>query len=208
MTGNVRRCSASAVLACGAAVAVAGIMGAPMARADGTSDLSSVDVLVPSLGAESAEVPPIVTAYPLDLLDDASKNLTDASAVLGPSPSDIPGLLLQTDAQGHALNVLTGLISAETSLDSYDSGAFADVLTPWFSAIDQGWDSATAAVLSADTAAENAFNAGSSVDAAALGVLSADFMLLGDMVNSLPIEFTAGLIDPSAFTDLVTSFGL
>jgi hypothetical protein len=189
-------------------VAVAAIMGAPIARADGTSGLSSIDVLVPYLGAESAEVPPVSIANPLELLDDASKNLTDASAVLGPSPSDIPGLLLQTDAQGHALNVLTGLISAESLLDSYDSGAFADVLAPWFNAIDQGWDSATAALLSADTAAENAFSAGSSVDAAALDVLSADLMLLGDMANALPIEFTAGLIDPSVFTDLFTSFGL
>ena len=41
-----------------------------------------------------------------------------------------------------------------------------------------------------------------------LDVLSADLMLLGDMANALPIEFTAGLIDPSVFTDLFTSFGL
>jgi hypothetical protein len=177
--------------------AVLGAGGAPVARADGTAGVVA-----------DLTVPPIVTTYPLELLEDASKNLTDASALLGPSPSDIPGLLLQTDAQGHALNALTGLISAETSLDSYDNGAFADVLTPWFSTVDQGWDSATAALLSADTAVENAVSAGSSVETAVLGVFGADFMLLGDMANSLPIEFTAGLIDPSAFTDLVTSFGL
>jgi hypothetical protein len=179
------------------AAAVLGAGGAAVARADGTATVVA-----------DLTVPPIVTTYPLELLVDASKNLTDASALLGPSPSDIPGLLLQTDAQGHALNVLTGLIGAETSLDSYNNGAFADVLTPWFNTVDQGWDSATAALLSADTAVENAVSAGSSVETAVLGVFGADFMLLGDMANSLPIEFTAGLIAPSAFTDLVTSFGL
>jgi hypothetical protein len=195
MGGNVVRWTAGVGLAGIAAVIGAG--GTPPARADGATG-----------AVADLTVPPIVTAYPPELLEDASKNLTDASALLGPSPSDVPGLLLQTDAQGHALNVLTGLISAEGSLDSYDNGAFADVLTPWFNAVDQGWDSATAALLSADTAAENAFSAGSSVDAAVLEVFSADFMLLGDMANSLPIEFTAGLIDPLSFTDLVTSFAL
>jgi hypothetical protein len=195
MGGNVVRWTAGVGLAGVAAMIAAG--GTPAARADGTAG-----------AVADLTAPPIVTAYPLELLEDASKNLTDASALLGPSPSDVPGLLLQTDAQGHALNVLTGLIGAETSLDSYDNGAFADVLTPWFNAVDQGWDSATAALLSADTAAENAFSAGSSVDPDLLGVFSADLMLLGDMANSLPIEFTAGLIDPSSFTDLVTSFGL
>lgn len=192
---NVIRWTAGVGLASVAAVIGAG--GTPAARADGTAGVVA-----------DLTVAPIVTTSPLELLEDAADNLTNASALLGPSPSDIPGLLLQTDAQGHALNVLTGLISAEASLDSYDNGAFAEVLTPWFNAVDQGWDSATAALLSADTAAENAFSAGSNVDAAVLGVFSADFALLGDMANSLPIEFTAGIIDPALFTDLVTSVGL
>ena len=178
------------------AAAMIGMGGPPAAHADGTAG-----------AVADSTVAPIVTTYPLELLGDASKNLTDASASLGPSPSDIPGLILQTDAQGHALNVLNGLIGAETSLDSYDNGAFADVLTTSFNAVDQGWDSATAALLSADTTAENAFSAGSSVDAALLGVFSADFMLLGDMANSFPIEFAAGLIAPSSLADLITSFG-
>jgi hypothetical protein len=184
-------------LACGAAAAVAGIMGAPMARADGTSGLSSFDVLVPSLGAESA-VAPIITIYPQELLNDAANNLDSANEVLSAGPSDISGMLLQPDAQSNALSEIAFLSTAESSLSSYDNGAFADLLNPWFNSVDQGWDQATEALLSADKAVETAVAAGSGVDAAVLGVFGADFQLIGDMVNSLPIDFASEF----------TSFGL
>jgi hypothetical protein len=152
-------------------------------------------------------VPPIVTGYPLELLQDASANLSDANLVLSTGPSDIPGMMLQPDAQNTALSEVASLYTAESSLASYDNGAFADLLNPWFNAVDQGWDQGTEALLNADQAVETAVTAGSGVDAAVLGVFAADFQLAGDMLNDLPIEFTAGVTDPSIFTDLVTAVG-
>ena len=78
MGGNVIKWTAGVGLAGVAAMIGAG--GIPAARADGTAG-----------AVADLTVPPIVTTYPLELLQDASKNLTDASALLGPSPSDIPG---------------------------------------------------------------------------------------------------------------------
>jgi hypothetical protein len=191
MIGDVRRCSASVGLAGGVAAAVAGIVGAPMAHADGTSDLSSIDVLVPSLGAESDAVTPIITTYPQELLNDAANNLGSANELLSAGPSDIPGMMQQLDAQNIALSEVVSLSTEESSLSSYDNGAFADLLNPWFNSVDQGFDQATAALLSADKAVETAAAAGSGVDAAVLGVFGADFQLAGEMFNALPIDLAA-----------------
>jgi hypothetical protein len=191
MTGSVRRCSASAVLAGGAVLAVAGIMGAPMGRADGTSGLSSIDVLVPYLAAESDAVPPIITTYPQELLNDAANDLVSANEVLSAGPSDIPGMMQQLDAQNIALSEIASLSTEESSLSSYDNGAFADLLNPWFNSVDQGFDQASEALLSADKAVETAAAAGSGVDAAVLGVFGADFQLAGEMFNALPIDLAS-----------------
>ncbi|HEY1842618.1 MAG TPA: hypothetical protein VGG53_20825 [Mycobacterium sp.] len=158
-------------------------------------------------------VPAIVTTSPLELLNDAATNLTDANQVLSLVPSDIPGIMEQPDIQNIALDEIASLDTAQSSLSSFDNGALTDLLNPWFNAVDQGWDQGTEALLNADQALETAVTAGSGVDAAVLGVFGADFQVLGDIVNSLPIEFASGFIptdvvDPSVFTDFLTSFGL
>lgn len=211
MKSSVRRWVAGVSLAGGASLSAAliGTIGTAFAHADSLpSDIggSAAGVGAVSDLAPSA-VPPIVTGYPLELLQDASANLSDANLVLSTGPSDIPGMMLQPDAQNTALSEVASLYTAESSLASYDNGAFADLLNPWFNAVDQGWDQGTEALLNADQAVETAVTAGSGVDAAVLGVFAADFQLAGDMLNDLPIEFTAGVTDPSIFTDLVTAVG-
>jgi hypothetical protein len=189
------------------AAALTGAAGAEIAHADG---------IFPDIGGSTAgaasdlatnTVPAIVTADPLELLKDASANLTEANHVLSTGTSDIPGVMQQPDAQNIALSELASLYTAESSLSSYDNGAFADSLNPWFNLVDQGWNQGTEALFNADQAVETAVTAGSGVDAAVLGVFAADFQLAADMFNSLPIEFAAGFTDPSIFTDLVTGVG-
>ncbi len=156
-----------------------------------------------AVGAASDTVPPIVASYPLDLLDDASANLTEANQVVSGPVSDVAGMTQQTAAQNIALNEIASLYTAESSLSSYDNGAFADLLNPWFTAVDQAWDQGTEALLSADQAVAAAVAAGSGVDTAVFAVFGADFQLAGDMLNSFPIELIAGFIDPADLAGVV-----
>jgi hypothetical protein len=173
---------------------IVGILCGPAAHADGW------DVGVDDVAASA--VLPIITSYPLELLSDASTNLMDANQVLTAGSTDIPGLILQPDIQDHALNIVTSLSNAETSLSSYDNGAFADLLNPWFNSVDQGLYQGTEALLDADKAVEAAITADSGVNEAVLGVLESDLQLGGDLFNALPIEFVDGFIDPSIFANI------
>jgi hypothetical protein len=156
----------------------------------GTLDLAGLD---PGLAASAAAVPPIVTSYPFELLKDAGDNLNAATQALDavPPADVINALAPQLDLQSTALQALGEVTSAETAISTFDNGALADVATPWFNLVDQGWAQGTEALLNADTALEAALSGGSGLPAAELGVLAADLGVLGDVTNSLGIEFTS-----------------
>ncbi len=150
-------------------------------------------------GSTTDTVPPIIPSYPLELLHDASGSLTEANQVLSGAAADVAGMTQQTAAQNIALDEIASLYTAESSLLSYDNGAFADLLNPWLATVDQGWAQGTEALLSADQAVAAAVTAGSGVETAVFGVFGADFQLAGDMLNDVPIDIVAGFVDPAAF---------
>lgn len=154
----------------------------------GTLDLAGLD---PGLAA--AAVTPIVTSYPFELLKDAGDNLTAATQALDAVPADdVVNLLTpQLDLQSTALQALGELTSTETTISAYDNGALADIVTPWFTFVDQGWAQGTETLLNADTALDAALTGGSGVEAAELTVIGADFGVFGDLTNSLGIELSS-----------------
>ncbi len=156
----------------------------------GTLDFTSLD---PGLAGAAAS--PIVTSYPFELLKDAGDNLTSATQALDAvPPADVVNELTpQLDLQSTALQALGELTTAETAISAYDNGALADIATPWFNVVDQGWVQGTESLLNADTALEAALAGGSGVEAAELTVIGADFGVLGDLFNSLGIAFTSTL---------------
>lgn len=170
-------------------------------------------------------------------LADAATNFTDADQVLSQLPSADLGQSLATQASQQALaeNAIASLGTAESSLSAYDNGALSDLLTPWFTDVNQGWYQSSEALLNAEQALETAATSGSGVDSTAqLAVVGADFQIVSDMSHSLPIDFlstltpadasslvdpasaadiAAGLdpsmaTDPGIFADLLTSIGL
>lgn len=152
----------------------------------GTLDLASI---APELAATAAAG----TSDPATLLNDAADNLTAGTQALDAVPAnDVVNLLTpQLDLQGTALQALGELTSAETAISGYHDGALADLVTPWFNAVDQGWVQGTETLLTADQALEAALIDGSGVQAAELTTIAADFGVLGDLTNSLGIEFTS-----------------
>jgi hypothetical protein len=156
----------------------------------GTLDFASID---PGLAAEA--VPPIVTSYPFELLNDASSDFTQATAVLdGIPPADVVSVLTpQLAIQDTSLQALSTLDSAQNTIDAYDNGALADLATPWFNSVDGGWAQSAEALLNADQALDAALTAGSGVQAAELTVLAADLGIFGDIANSVGIGFAAAL---------------
>jgi hypothetical protein len=182
----------------------------PSSAASAATLIDDIGVYIGGSGGAAAEstsgaVSPIVTAYPLELLHDASANLTEANQVLSGAASEVAGMTQQTAAQNIALAEIASLYTAESSLSSYDNGAFADLLNPWFNVVDQGWNQGTEALLSADQAVAAAVTAGSGVESAVFAVFAPDFQLAGDMLNSFPIELLAGFTDPAALADLFLS---
>lgn len=193
MSGNRQRRFGVMSAATAAALIATGSASAALA------DTASIGTGGVTAGSAIDTAPPIITGYPLELLHDASGNLTEANQVLSGAAADVAGMTQQTAAQNIALDEIASLYTAESSLSSYDNGAFADLLNPWLATVDQGWAQGTEALLSADQAVAAAVTAGTGVETAVFGVFGADFQLAGDMLNDIPIEFVAGFVDPAAF---------
>jgi hypothetical protein len=171
-----------------------------------------------------------------DLLSDATTNYTDANQVLAEFPASslgeyAPALASATEFDDNMLQGIANLGSAETALSGYGNGVLSEFLTPVFTNIDQSWDQASEAALAADQAAEGVIGTGSTADiAAALLAISGpeyealepaiqaefidlgahfltggDFTSFGDLGAAVdPVS----AIDPSMFTDLLSSIGL
>jgi hypothetical protein len=133
---------------------------------------------------------------PADLLADAQTEFVDANQVLNEIPSnDIPSLVLnQFQDQDTALVSLSTLGLAETSISSYDNGALSDVVSPYFTNLDQNWYQAGEAVLNADTALDAAIVSGAGLNAAELGAIVPDLQVISDVFSSGAIEQAAGLL--------------
>ncbi|MFZ1165126.1 hypothetical protein, partial [Mycobacterium sp.] len=239
---SVRQWATGVGLAGGIAVAAAIIAtaGAPVIRADTVDDLigsadwnvtgaSTIALFDPNIGTDGAASSSAVTD-PAGLLSEAATNLTGANQLLNDIPSgEFAPVATQMMLQDTVLQDLGFLESAESSLSSLDNGALSDLLNPWFTSVDQGWEQASEAMLNVDQALETAVATGSATDesTALLGLLTPDLEILGPGVNSFLIIFAdlvtgadpisaadfasildpAAVLDPSMFTDLVSSIG-
>jgi hypothetical protein len=154
---------------------------------DTASAGAAVDVATSTSAVAAADL------GPADLLGEASTNLTDASQVLSGVPaSDAVDLLsTQLNLQDAALQVVGNLDTAQGVIDSYDNGALAELVTPFFNSMDQGWVSVTETLLNADQAFDVALVGGTGVEAAELAVITADLGLAGDALNSFATDFAS-----------------
>jgi hypothetical protein len=168
--------------------------------AGGATLLAAFDPSIAAVGAASAAadlttdaVQPIVTSYPFELLNDAATNLTDANQVLASLPAgDAVDLLpTQLNLQDAALEAIANLDTAQSAIASYDNSVLADLVTPLFNSMDQGWASASEAVLTADQALDVALVGGTGVEAAELTVIAADFGIAGDAFSSLGTDLAS-----------------
>ena len=154
-----------------------------------------------SAAANGASIP---AATPAELLSDASTNYTDANQLLSAIPSgpDYSANIATTiDVQDKLLQGIANVGSAESALSSYDNGALSDLLNPWFTSVDQGWDQVSEAALSSDQALESAVSTGSatSIETALAGTLGPVYEALGPAFQSDFVDIAAHLltgIDP------------
>jgi len=189
----------------------------------GDSILAAFD---PNIGTDAAaSAATAAVTDPATLLSEATTNYTDANQLLGDIPSgDFASVTSTIDTQDTLLQTLGFVDSAESSLSSYDGGALADLLNPWFSIVDQGWYSASEAALNADQALETAVASGSATaeSTALLGLITPSFDALAPDLNSVTIiladlltgndpisaggDLASGL-DTSIFADVLSSIG-
>jgi len=158
------------------------------------------------------------------LLTEAATNYTDSNQLLGELPSSAsayaPAIATQIQFQDSVLQDIANVGSAQSALSSYDNGVLADFVNPLFTSVDQGWEHASAAALSADKAVESAITTGSSTEIASafLGIAGPEYQALGPDVQSAFIDlaahfltggdFTSAAADPASFADVLSSFGL
>jgi hypothetical protein len=171
-------------------------------------------------GAASAAA----TTDPSGLLTEAATNYTDSNQLLGELPSSAsayaPAIATQIQFQDSVLQDIANVGSAQSALSSYDNGVLADFVNPLFTSVDQGWEHASAAALSADKAVESAITTGSSTEIASafLGIAGPEYQALGPDVQSAFIDlaahfltggdFTSAAADPASFADVLSSLGL
>jgi hypothetical protein len=121
------------------------------------------------------------------------------------------------------LQDIAQLGTSESALSSFDNGALAELLTPLFNSVNQGWDQTSEAVLAADQALQTAAATGSdtTIDSAIYGLLgaqlespllSSDLIELGAHFLTWIDPFSAGLdtasaIDPGIVADVLSSIG-
>lgn len=155
----------------------------------------------PSIGITDAASAAATGADSADLLSEATTNLTDANQLLG--QLDVSGVNevafpefvnAATLSQDLALQQISSLSSAESTISSYDGGVLSSLVTRLFTDVDQQWYQASEAVLAADQGLEAAVGSDSGLDAAQFASLIADVHFLGDAFHSLPIEFAASLM--------------
>jgi hypothetical protein len=170
--------------------------------AGGATLLADFDPSIGALGAASAAselstnaVQPIVTSYPFELLNDAASNLADADQVLTSVPAgDVTDLLApQLNFQSDALQAVGDLANAQTAIEAYDNGVLADLATPFFNGLDQGFASTTESLLNADQALDVALVGGTGVEAAELTVIAADFGVAGDAFSAFATDLASML---------------
>jgi hypothetical protein len=188
-------------------------------------------ITVPTDVAASADsaatLPSVVTGTtPADLLSDATTNYTDANQFLGEIPSgEFASASSAIFNQGVDIQDIASLGISENALSSYDNGVLADFLTPLFSSVNQGWDQASEAALTADQALETAVAGGSVTDitSALTGLIEPSYQAFGPDVTSNLIDlgahfltgvdpFTAGIdsvsaVDPGIIADALSSIG-
>ncbi|WP_343708593.1 hypothetical protein [Mycobacterium sp.] len=147
-------------------------------------------------------------AYPasVDLLSQASTNLTEADSVITATPDVSPAVILNLSGvvdgafgagfgQGIAEKAVEQLQSAEAVVSAHDGSLSSQVGQLFFDPLNQDWDTTSAALLHADQAYEAALASGSGLDAADSSLFTADFQALGDLVNTIPILDVANLIN-------------
>lgn len=185
------------------------------------------DIVTPWSGGPSLSATAAAVTNPSALLSDATTNYTDANQLLGEIPSgqfaSVSSTISQQDID---IQDIASLGTSENALSTYDNGVLADLLSPVFSSVNQGWDQASEAALTADQALETAVSGGSAPDisTALLGLIGPAWQALGPDLDSNLIDLGAHLltgvdpsaagldagsvIDPNIFTDLLTSIGL
>jgi hypothetical protein len=183
------------------------------------------DIVTPQSGDNFLSAASAAETSPANFLSDATANLTDATQVLTALPTvgdaSTAGLLTQ---QTLDLQDIAQLGTSESALSTYDNGALAELLNPLFNSVNQGWDQASEAVLTADQALQVAAGIGSdtSIDSAIYGLLgaqlespvfSSDFIDLAAHFLTGIDPFSAGVdtasaIDPGIVADVLSSIGL
>jgi|GEM_PF-765945 len=189
--------------------------------------------IAPSNVATSAAAVSAAANDPSGLLTEAATNYTDSNQLLGELPSSAsayaPAIATQIQFQDSVLQDIANVGSAQSALSSYDNGVLADFVNPLFTNVDQGWEHASAAALSADKAVESAITTGSSTEIASafLGIAGPEYQALGPDVQSAFIDVAAHFLtggdftsvtdvmagagsaaaDPSIFADLLSSIG-
>lgn len=180
--------------------------------------------MVPSNVTTGTAAVSAATTDPSGLLAEAATNYTDSNQLLGELSSSAsayaPAIATQIQFQDSVLQDIANVGSAQSALSSYDHGLLAGVVNPLFTSVDQGWEQASEAALSADKAAESAITTGSSTEIASafLAIAGPEYQALGPDVQSAFIDlaahfltggdFTSAAVDPSSFADLLSSLGL
>jgi hypothetical protein len=186
------------------AAAIIGLA-APVAHADDITQL---------LDLSANGVP--VRVGPDPLLESAITDFNNANQVLNEVPAigtaDETALVnqqldVQFDLTGLPLPGTTGvggqlaeLQTAENIISSYDNGALASDVSPFFTNLNQDWYTASESLLTADQAFETAAATGTSPIPAELAIYGADLSLLNDAANSAAVDWTSSLFGDSSAT--------
>lgn len=173
---QIRRWSAGGALAVGA-IAVSAMVGVAAAHADPT---------------------------PIDLLGEAQTDLTDATADLSHALSEVPstsdiGAFATSAAMINDIalqQALDPLAASENTILSFDDGALSGLVSPLFTAFDEGWLQSSEAVLTADHGLETAVANGSMAGEveAALAALGPELHVAGEAIITLfPVDELVGI---------------